>query len=67
MWTSFLNGLKHTAITLAVLIVGGIISALGNFHPTDQVSVAVWGFGGSLVIGALTAVVHWLQNKDTVK
>ena len=64
MLKSLLNGLKHTAITLAVIILTAVVAAIGNFHPTDTVSIAIWGVVGSLVVGGLTAVIHWLQNKD---
>lgn len=67
MGASLLNGLKHFAITLSVLVLSAAVSALANFHPTDQIGYFIWAASSSLVIGGITSLIHWLQNKDTVK
>lgn len=67
MGSSLLNGLKHFAISLAVLVLTAVVSALANFHPTDQVGYIVWSVSSALIIGGITTAIHWLQAQDALK
>jgi hypothetical protein len=63
-WTSLWKGVRHMGIALGVLIAGGIIQALGNFHPEPGLQAQIWTVVGAAVIGAVTAAMNWLKNKD---
>lgn len=62
--SSILNGLKHAAIVFGVMVLGGVLTAMTNFHPDTGVPTFVWTAVSAFAIGGVTALIHWLQNKD---
>lgn len=60
--STFLNSLKVAGIAIAVALIGGLIQALSNFHPTDQLTNFIMTVGGGAAIAALNALMHKLQG-----
>ncbi len=59
---TFLHSAWLAFIAIAVAVVGGIIQALTNFHPTDQVTSLIMSSLGGVVIGLLNMLLHKLQG-----
>lgn len=59
---TILNSLKVAGIAIAVAILGGIIQALTNFHPSDQITSFIMTAIGGTIIGLLNALMHKLQG-----
>lgn len=64
---TFLNSLKVAGISIAVAVLGGVIQALSNFHPTDQITAFFMTVIGGAVIAGLNALMHKLQDTTVVK
>lgn len=64
---AFLNSLKVAGIAIAVAILGGVIQALTNFHPTDQVTAFIMTSVGGVIIGGATWLMHKLQGTTVAK
>ena len=60
------NSLKVAGISIAVAVLGGVIQALTNFHPTDQTTALIMTVVGGAVIGLLNSVMHKLQGTTVV-
>lgn len=65
--SNFLHSLQIAGIAVAVAVLGGVIQALTNFHPTDQITAFIMTTVGGIVIGALTALLHRLQGTTITK
>lgn len=65
--TTFLNSLKVAGISIAVALLGGLVQALSNFHPADQITAFIMTVLGGTVIGALNALMHKLQDTTVAK
>lgn len=61
---SVLKGLKSFAIAIAVVVLGGVVAALTNFHPEPGVQTYIWGAIGAAAIGGINTFINWLKNKD---
>lgn len=59
---TFLNSLKVAGISILVAILGGVIQALSNFHPTDVTTTTIMTVVGGVFIGLLNAWMHSLQG-----
>lgn len=64
-WIALWKGVRAFLVAIAVVVLGAIVQALGNFHPEPGIQTTVWQLIGSSVIGAVIALMNWLKNKDT--
>jgi len=60
--------LKHAAYTLAALLAGAAVTAIGSpalvsFIENHGVSVAIWGTVSTAVVGLLVAAEAWLKSR----
>lgn len=58
----FLHSLQVAGIAILVAVLGGIIQALTNFHPADQLTAFIMTTVGGFAIGGLNALMHKLQG-----
>lgn len=58
------KGIKSFLIALAVVALGGIVTAFTNYQPEAGMQTYIWQIGGASLIGGLTALLNWLKNKD---
>lgn len=59
---NFWHNLQLSGIAISVAVLGGVIQALTNFHPTDQITQLVMTTVGGIIIGLLNALLHKLQG-----
>lgn len=59
---NFWHNLQLAGIAIGVAVLGGVIQALTNFHPTDQITSLIMTTVGGIVIGLLNALLHKLQG-----
>lgn len=57
-----LHSLWLALIAIGVAVIGGIVEALTNFHPTDQIAQLLMTSVGGIVIGGLNVLLHKLQG-----
>lgn len=65
IWISITKGLKTFAVSLTVLILGGVIQALGNFHPDPGIATTLWTAFGAAIIGGIVSLMNWVKNLNT--
>ncbi len=65
--SQFWNGVKVFAISLAVALLGGLVQAITNFHPTDQIGAMLMSTVGAIVIAGINALIHKLQGTTVAK
>lgn len=65
--SSLLNALKIAGISIAVALLGGLVQALTNFHPTDQVTSFIMTVIGGSVIAGINELIHKLQGTVVAK
>lgn len=63
----FIHSLQVAGIAIVVAVLGGIIQALTNFHPTDQITAFIMTTLGGVMIGALNALLHKIQGTTITK
>lgn len=63
---SLWKGTKAFLIALAIVILGGVLQALSNFHPEPGLQTQIWSIAGAIVIGLITSAINWLKNRNTV-
>lgn len=65
--STFLNSLKVAGISILVAVLGGVVQALTNFHPSDQITAFFMTVVGGTVIAGLNALMHKLQDTTVAK
>lgn len=66
MNNTLLNSLKVAGISIVVAVLGGIIQALSNFHPSDQITAFFMTVFGGAIIGLLNQAMHKMQGTTVV-
>lgn len=66
LWTAIWKGTRAFLVAIAVVVLGAVVQALGNFHPEPGIQTTVWQLIGSSVIGGIIALMNWLKNKNTI-
>lgn len=61
--TTFWKALETFLIGLAVVVIGGIIQSVTNYHPTG-VSESIWAVISVAIIGGLRGLLSWLILKQ---
>jgi len=59
---TFLHSIWLAVLAIVVAVLGGVIQALTNFHPTDQVTSLIMSSLGGIAIGGLNMLLHKLQG-----
>jgi len=55
---------KGFLVSLAVVILTGIASALTSFVPEGAMQLLLWKALGPILIGAVMAGINWLNHKN---
>jgi len=55
---------KGFLVSLAVVILTGIASALTSFVPEGAMQLLLWKALGPILIGAIMAGINWLNHKN---